>query len=173
MGTAVKAKCRVAGCNVVVRAGGLCRQHYYRRQNYGDPLLGPPPRRRKSRAVPCTVPDCRNLTTATSGLCAGHAMRLRRKGTVEAEAPLRAPRGKATRLASQDLRFCVIESSVVNFFLRKVEEGSVPVAEYEKSYIESARRSLEADQLVPWSWLAVAFHDAGMLAGAHLKKEAD
>jgi hypothetical protein len=93
--TSVKT-CRVEGCGRLVDANGLCRPHRQREKQYGDPEAGPALPPRIGTRVPCKVPGCRNFATTTKALCPAHCMRLKRKGDVGLEDPLRQPRGKAT-----------------------------------------------------------------------------
>lgn len=45
-GTLVRPPCSVDGCERIARALGYCATHYYRFRRYGDPVEGPPPRRK-------------------------------------------------------------------------------------------------------------------------------
>jgi hypothetical protein len=71
-------------------------------------------------------------------------MRLRRKGTIEADAPLRAPRGKAARPPDDLPQVCVFESHVVRFLTRLLADNGGAWADTDKPFIEAARQSLAA-----------------------------
>jgi hypothetical protein len=66
--------CSVENCDKPVRGHGVCRNHLYRLQKYGDPLGGMPP-----KPTACKIPGCGKPRKA-NGWCAMHYQRWLRHG---------------------------------------------------------------------------------------------
>jgi hypothetical protein len=105
--------CRIQGCCRYVDANGLCRPHRTREKEYGDPEAGPPVPPKIGTRIPCKVPGCPNFATATKGLCHAHHMRLKRKGDVGLNAPLKLPRGKAARKDPDAPAYCIVDADLM------------------------------------------------------------
>jgi len=69
---------------------GLCRFHWGRNHRYGDPLAGPPRRKRRDNSPgPCEVPECTN-DRSKGTYCSGHYARIRQTGDLRAGVMLRS-----------------------------------------------------------------------------------
>lgn len=79
------ATCKIGGCGKAVRAHGLCRNHYYRLQKYGDPLGTRPPQPAACKIAGCGKPRKGN------GWCAMHYQRWTRHGDPMVSRYLQAP----------------------------------------------------------------------------------
>jgi hypothetical protein len=156
--------CRIQGCGRYIDAKGLCRPHRLREKEYGDPEAGPQLPPRIGTRVPCKVPGCPNLATATKGLCHAHSMRLKRKGDLDPGSPLHRPRGKAARKAAEAPHYCVIGRDQLEFMLVKLYhdkfkrecENSKPESDKIILVIEpnelEAWRAFQASRPVPVEW---------------------
>lgn len=69
-----EATCNVEGCDKPVRGHGVCRNHLYRLQKYGDPLGGMPP-----KPTSCKIDGC-DKPRKGGGWCAMHYQRWMRHG---------------------------------------------------------------------------------------------
>lgn len=72
--------CAIGGCDVPVRADGLCWPHYMRRWRYGDPLVMHRVQSYGDRR--CAALGCERRAKAR-GYCVTHYSRVRRTGTCE------------------------------------------------------------------------------------------
>lgn len=79
-----RAQCSVADCDRVVKARGLCRQHWGEMRR-GEPL-SPGGRINKRPPDRCTFPDCDRPPPYAKGLCSGHYAQLSKGQTLR---PLR------------------------------------------------------------------------------------
>lgn len=71
--------CSVDGCDKPTKNKDLCWAHYGRYRKYGDPMLGGPPKRKRTSDF-CSLDGCNKPVYAFS-LCSAHYTRNRRHGS--------------------------------------------------------------------------------------------
>ena len=72
-------KCSVEGCDITHRVvRGLCRNHLYRLDNFGDPLYKRPPRK-----MVCKLEGCTKKVKGYSKVCSMHYARMSRNGVFD------------------------------------------------------------------------------------------
>lgn len=75
----MKCVCKIEGCNDPARKLGWCLFHYDRSRYFGDPLAGPPRRRRHGVRDVCAVDGCEQVATGRE-FCAKHYSKFKAYG---------------------------------------------------------------------------------------------